>query len=91
MNYKRIIEVICIIAFIVMCCSLVVKSVTPDRHEFEEVTYTVESGDCLWYIANDYCPDDMDKREYIQLIRERNGLTSSIIYPGQNLIVFVEK
>ena len=90
MKLKRIIEIICILVLIVMCCSFVVAAFNP-KYEFEEEKYTVQSGDCLWYIANDYCPKGMDKWEYIDLVMERNNLSDSIIHPGQTLIVFVEQ
>lgn len=90
MKIKRVIEVLCILALIVMLCSFVIAAMN-SKYEFEEQTYTVKKGDCLWYIANDYCPDGMDKWDYIRLIQERNNLSDSTIYPGQNIVVLVEQ
>ena len=39
--------------------------------------YVVKSGDTLWNIAENYCPDDMDIREYIYEIKEINNISSN--------------
>ncbi len=57
------------------------------NYDFEEMSYTVDYGDSLWRIANDFCPKSMDKREYIDLIIERNNLSDVTLYPGQFLVV----
>lgn len=62
---------------------------TLDRVEWREETYRVQSGDSLWIISRDYCPDNVDRREWIDEVQQRNGLTSSFIYPGQTLTVLV--
>lgn len=62
---------------------------TMDRVEWREETYHVQSGDSLWIISRDYCPDGVDRREWIDAVQSRNGLTSSFIYPGQRLTVLV--
>lgn len=46
--------------------------------EYTEETVTVRSGDTLWGIADAYCPEDMDKREYIRAIEADNECTSAI-------------
>lgn len=46
--------------------------------EYSEETVTVQSGDTLWSIAGAYCPEDMDKREYIRAIEADNECTSAI-------------
>ena len=46
--------------------------------EYCEETVTVRSGDTLWGIADAYCPEDMDKREYIRAIEADNECTSAI-------------
>lgn len=53
--------------------------------------YTTESvvvtrGDTLWNIASEYCPDYMDKRDYIDFIRLDNKCDVNI-HPGDVLMV----
>lgn len=59
-------------------------------HELSKMLYCVKSGDCLWSIAEQYCPRNMDKREYLYMIAKHNELSSSTIQPGQILTIFVE-
>lgn len=55
--------------------------------EWTEKVYCVESGDTLWDIAEDYCPENVDIRDYIDAVEERNGI-DSMLYAGQELIIF---
>lgn len=64
---------------------------TMERVEWEEEVYRVQSGDTLWALSRDYCPENVDRREWIEEIQSLNGLTSSFIYPGQNLTVLAQK
>ena len=89
MKRSIVIKAIClisIIAFVLLTIGLVVNS----RYDFHEETYYVKGGDRLWNIASDYCPDGMDVRDYLNLLREHNEFTGSVIYPGQEIIVLVE-
>lgn len=77
---------------LIATCFLVLALVggsTMDRVEWREETYRVQSGDSLWIISREYCPDNVDRREWIDAVQTRNGLTSSFIYPGQRLTVLV--
>lgn len=58
------------------------------EREYSEETVTVRSGDTLWGIAGAYCPEDMDKREYIRAIEADNGCGADIM-AGQILTVRV--
>lgn len=60
---------------------------TMERVVWQEDTYRVKSGDSLWAISGQYCPDNVDRREWIEEVQSLNGLTSSFIYPGQKLTV----
>lgn len=62
---------------------------TMDSIEWRETTYRVQSGDSLWAISGDYCPDGVDRREWIEEIKTLNGLDDSIIHPGQKLTVLM--
>lgn len=48
------------------------------EREYSEETVTVQSGDTLWGISDAYCPDYMDKREYIRAIETDNDCGSDI-------------
>lgn len=83
---------------VILLVALVVASVlvlnyalqpTMDGIEWREETYRVQAGDSLWAIAGDYCPEGVDRREWVDEIRALNGLPDSIIYPGQTLTVLV--
>lgn len=88
MKIKSCIELICVILALVLFCTLAVMALSKPEHNFMETTYKVESGDCLWDISVEFCPDTMNKWDYIDLIIERNNLSDPTIYPGQNLIIY---
>lgn len=88
MKIKTFIETVCILLIVVLICTLAMMARTEPEYNFEETTYEVEIGDCLWNIADEYCPKSMNKWDYIKLIMERNNLADSVIYPGQRLIVY---
>jgi hypothetical protein len=61
---------------------------TMDHVEWREEIHKVTEGDSLWAISYDYCPDSVDRREWVKEIRALNDLRdSSIIHPDQRLIV----
>lgn len=83
-------------ATIVLLIVLVVVSVlllnyafqsTMDAVEWQEETYKVKAGDSLWAISGGYCPDGVDRREWIDEIQALNDLPDSTIHTGQKLIV----
>ena len=49
------------------------------------VEYVVEAGDTLWHIAVNHVAPDADVRPFIQAIKERSGIVSSTLQPGQVL------
>lgn len=50
-------------------------------------TVTVEPGDTLWRIAARYTTDQQDIREVIWAIKKHNHLNSTVLYPGQTLVI----
>jgi LysM repeat protein len=51
------------------------------------VEYVVTRGDTLWAIAADRVPPGEDIRRLIADIRASSGIQSSVIYPGQVLLI----
>ena len=43
-----------------------------DKPEMIEAAYTVKKGDTLWSIAERFCPNTMDKREYVWKVQKMN-------------------
>lgn len=74
------------IAFIIGV--LIATSLAPvPKVELEGKTYTIMQGDTLWSIADEFCPNEMDLREYINKLESENGITADI-YPGQIITVW---
>lgn len=49
---------------------------------------TIESGDCLWTIAEEYITDDYSSvSEYVEVLKEINHIHGDHIQEGQSLIV----
>ena len=90
-------DIIFTVAFMVILLAftltlLVVFGSSPfDRDEWQEEIYIVKKGDSLWEIAGRYCPEDVDRREWIHEVEDLNEMESSKIYPGQRLIVLAPK
>lgn len=52
-----------------------------------ERTIIVASGDTLWSIAREYGPTNSDIRKVVLKIKNRNLMTASNIFVGQQLII----
>lgn len=55
------------------------------EHDWNKIEYTVASGETLWTIAKEYCPEDMDVRDYIYEIKKLNNMDTDSIYEWQTL------
>lgn len=83
--------------FVITVCSIVCGSIfssakdpatdIPQYKYYKSIT--IEQGDSLWSIAQEYCSDNayQDIQEYIDELVQLNGLTSMTIHEGQHLIV----
>ena len=82
---------LCAGVFIVFCVLLLNSVLQPtlDNVEWEEKIYTVKQNDSLWAISGNYCPDTVDRREWIDEIKTLNNLPDSTIYPGQRLTILI--
>ena len=80
-------RVLVIISTIVVVMALLLLSTGEASGAEQAVPYTVESGDTLWEIADARTPAGHDVRATVVEIRQLNGLASSLITPGQLLIV----
>lgn len=89
MNLKDLAIACCIFILFFAICYVSACATRAPEYNFDEQTYIVSDGECLWDIANIYCPDGMDRRHYIDLIQDKNDLSNSIIFPGQRLVVLV--
>jgi nucleoid-associated protein YgaU len=87
MKIQRAFEITTIFALVLLIITFCVVSFVP-KYTFTETTYVVRSGDCLWTIAEQYCPDSLNVWDYIHRVCDANGLTSYTICPGQVLTVF---
>ena len=76
-----------LLALLISCFLAIV--IQPEYKTLDEVDCIVECGQTLWGIANKYCPSNMDKRDYIRLVKSRNNIGADcVIHPGQRLIVY---
>lgn len=47
----------------------------------------IHTGDTLWEIACEYCPDDMDVRAYVYDICDINNTSADQLEAGQKILV----
>ena len=72
--------------FVVALVLLLASSVMAAGPEPATVDYRVMPGDSLWSIAEEIAPDE-DTRGVISEIRDINDLETSLLLPGQILVV----
>ncbi len=84
-----VISVLLLMVLIIWCFLVlnIALGSTMDGIEWQEEIYRVQSGDSLWTVSHNYCPDSVDRREWIDQVQRLNGLTSGVIYAGQELTV----
>ena len=88
---RNIVGLLLFIAALLILAALVFGR-TSVRAEEEAKTpvYTAVSvapGDSLWSLAEKYAPEETDIRDYIELLRELNGLRNETLRAGSSLIV----
>lgn len=93
MNKKRlwIVGIVVLFVLIIFSAYFFSKTVTAQRNtERTKLVTSVEikKGDTLWSIATEYMSDEYDNQlEYIDEIKECNGLVSDTIHTGNYIIV----
>ena len=60
---------------------------TMDAIDWQEEIYRVQEGDSLWAISGLYCPEGVDRREWIEEVKALNHRPDSLIHVGEKLIV----
>jgi len=87
-NRKRFIT-FCILSILLIAFILlpILNDATAKDSKIEYIKFTVSTGDTLWDIAKEYGSSNMDIREIIYIICEKNNLNSSSIYPGQEILI----
>lgn len=80
-----------VVIAIIVALLIAIVLVVPVRGEidYEAVPITVRYGDTLTGYAIEYAPE-MPVQKYIAKVREMNGLTSGMIYAGDELVVLKE-
>ncbi len=93
LNKKRIWCIAAVLLFIVLLCSVlfITKTVTAQREgkRIKLVTsIEIKKGDTLWSIASRYRSEEYDDlNEYIEEIKNSNGMVSDEIHSGNFIIV----
>ena len=94
-DYNRIKTALLILAVIVITSvfAVSISSANDTQSEWYNTrvikTITIHSGDTLDGIGYEYKPSWMDVREYRYLVMQLNDLDSAMIYPGDQLKVYV--
>ena len=78
-----------VLAFVVFAFVTMSLGSTMKRVEWEEIEYCVSAGETLWDIAQEYCPESVDCREWINAVLDLNGMQDSTLYAGDVLTVLV--
>jgi cell division protein YceG involved in septum cleavage len=92
-NKKRVWTIGVAILFVLVLFSVffITKTVTAQRNTDRTklvASIEIQKGDTLWSIASDYMSDEYeDMNEYIEEIKESNGLASDEIHAGNYIIV----
>lgn len=79
----------CCVAVLVVMALCICTRVVHSKPELVRTSYIVQHGDTIWDIAEQYCPDNMDVREWIYEVRKLNR-AETLIHPGQELQIFEE-
>jgi cell division protein YceG involved in septum cleavage len=62
-----------------------------EKSDEQFMKVTVESGDTLWAMAEQYEEADMSTTEFVKWVREANELETTHIQEGQTIVLPIEK
>lgn len=89
---KCMILSVILVAFTSIYGILIVNAADTDTAKTEPVKYytsiTIESGDTLWEIADEYRPTGCSTVSYVNEIKQLNHMGTDTLYAGQNIIVY---
>lgn len=90
-KYKRTLGILAglVIGLILIALICAREADRPKREDFKPVVRTIQRGDTAWRIADEYCPDTLDKRVYIGWCEQLNGSSMGYIKAGEQ-VVFLE-
>lgn len=84
---------IVVLAVAIMCSVGFVVSAKSDKALSDTDSYyqsiRVDSGDTLWSIATEYCPDTQEISDYIEEIKSINNIKTNTIKAGDYIIVSI--
>jgi cell division protein YceG involved in septum cleavage len=83
----RIFLAVVIIALAITMTAVIGRPAADAVTEPQTVSYTVESGDTVWSIAEEYTSDEDDVRQMVYNICEENNIDDSSITEGQKLVI----
>lgn len=91
-NVSGILAIVAAFVVIVSCTiSDSILSLAQEDNEIQGKFYksiTIEKGDTLWEIAEQYLTDDYTSvQEYVYALKEMNNMNSDLIFAGDKLIV----
>lgn len=83
----KILKIIGIIVIILLSIYAIILRINEKQINYTEIEYTIESGDTLWSIAEEYANENEDLREYIYKIKKVNNITSNLEV-GQTIKIY---
>lgn len=76
---------------LLIATSLILTLIVASGLEFDDekyITITVQSGETLWKMAEDYSEDhNLSKTEFVAWVEKKNGVSNGKIYAGDELIL----
>ena len=73
------------LVFIVALNTVTVRADVSQNYYFESIQ--IKADDTLWSIGQNYCPEDMELSEYIDIVRETNGISTDHIVEGNYIMI----